>query len=316
MSKYLDYTSNKFTQEHYNRQYTYPYVAYSKEEDRVIYSIVKQGDKYEVNFYSKSTSFPTKYVEVDLGLPSGTKWLDRNIGATSILDPGAYFSWGNTEGVLKSKQLMTLDEIMIMLYGDSYTQDEKQKVKTIIENNNFLKTLEEEIVRDYKFTKEYYDNTYGAGLVVETIDNEVKIINTNDNNNILYEGSCYDAENTIIPNKYDTVYSLTNGKYSTPSIDDFKELLYHTKVTMPVIYEDGNLYEFEFEFEQEPSEQRGYICNLINTTELPSGWNDNLDVKFKIVSGLVFTGKNGNTLTLPISNCYSEAENAEYIYEI
>ena len=49
MGKYLDYTSNKFTQEHYNRQYTYPYVAYSKEEDRVIYSLNKDNSDQPIN---------------------------------------------------------------------------------------------------------------------------------------------------------------------------------------------------------------------------------------------------------------------------
>ncbi len=34
---------------------------------------------------------------VDLGLPSGTKWADRNIGATSLEDYGAYFAWGETK---------------------------------------------------------------------------------------------------------------------------------------------------------------------------------------------------------------------------
>lgn len=33
---------------------------------------------------------------VDLGLPSGTLWCDRNVGAKSPYDDGAYFSWGNT----------------------------------------------------------------------------------------------------------------------------------------------------------------------------------------------------------------------------
>ena len=35
---------------------------------------------------------------VDLGLPSGNLWADRNIGAASIGDYGYYFSWGNTQG--------------------------------------------------------------------------------------------------------------------------------------------------------------------------------------------------------------------------
>jgi len=34
---------------------------------------------------------------VDLGLPSGTLWADRNIGADSPEDYGDYFAWGETE---------------------------------------------------------------------------------------------------------------------------------------------------------------------------------------------------------------------------
>lgn len=39
---------------------------------------------------------PTK--AVDLGLPSGTLWADRNVGAWAPEDYGEYFSWGNIEG--------------------------------------------------------------------------------------------------------------------------------------------------------------------------------------------------------------------------
>lgn len=34
---------------------------------------------------------------VDLGLPSGTKWADRNVGANAPEDYGTYFSWGETQ---------------------------------------------------------------------------------------------------------------------------------------------------------------------------------------------------------------------------
>ena len=44
---------------------------------------------------SKSASAP---IAVDLGLPSGRLWADRNIGASSPEDVGLYFSWGNTDG--------------------------------------------------------------------------------------------------------------------------------------------------------------------------------------------------------------------------
>lgn len=35
---------------------------------------------------------------VDLGLPSGNLWADRNVGASEIEDDGLYFAWGEIEG--------------------------------------------------------------------------------------------------------------------------------------------------------------------------------------------------------------------------
>ena len=35
---------------------------------------------------------------IDLGLPSGRLWADRNVGAKSPEDDGLYFSWGNVVG--------------------------------------------------------------------------------------------------------------------------------------------------------------------------------------------------------------------------
>ena len=41
---------------------------------------------------------PANVVAVDLGLPSGTKWANMNIGAESPEDYGLYFAWGETIG--------------------------------------------------------------------------------------------------------------------------------------------------------------------------------------------------------------------------
>lgn len=55
-------------------------------------------------FYGPAKSFTTlgEYADipngaVDLGLPSGTLWADRNVGADSPEDYGDYFAWGETE---------------------------------------------------------------------------------------------------------------------------------------------------------------------------------------------------------------------------
>ena len=45
-------------------------------------------------------------VAVDLGLPSGTLWCDRNVGAKSPEDYGAFFSWGNVDPHFPNKENM------------------------------------------------------------------------------------------------------------------------------------------------------------------------------------------------------------------
>ena len=38
-----------------------------------------------------------EYEYVDLGLPSGLKWANMNLGATSETDYGDYYMWGSTK---------------------------------------------------------------------------------------------------------------------------------------------------------------------------------------------------------------------------
>lgn len=52
------------------------------------------ADKMAIDLYADVTGLEA----VDLGLPSGTLWADKNIGATNKTDAGLYFSWGNIEG--------------------------------------------------------------------------------------------------------------------------------------------------------------------------------------------------------------------------
>ena len=49
---------------------------------------------------------PSEVTAVDLGLPSGKLWADRNVGAKSPEDYGAFFSWGNVEPHFPNKENM------------------------------------------------------------------------------------------------------------------------------------------------------------------------------------------------------------------
>ena len=59
--------------------------------------------KYDVLYYIKplgSVNLITipRYTAVDLGLPSGLKWANMNVGAESETDYGLYFQWGDVVG--------------------------------------------------------------------------------------------------------------------------------------------------------------------------------------------------------------------------
>ncbi len=55
-------------------------------------AIVEAGKKYILTL--KVTEVASPYTAVDLGLPSGTKWANMNVGATTETDYGDYFAWG------------------------------------------------------------------------------------------------------------------------------------------------------------------------------------------------------------------------------
>lgn len=59
-----------------------------------------------------SGSAPEGAVAVDLGLPSGTKWANMNVGATKPEEFGLYFAWGETVGYANKqlKDVEVLDE--------------------------------------------------------------------------------------------------------------------------------------------------------------------------------------------------------------
>ena len=80
-----------------------------------------------------------KYPTVDLGLTSGTLWMDRNIGAEEITDNGLYFAWGETQGY-------TAEEIGVNKQFDGgdykhYNYDNKELTKYT--GSDGLRTLEE-----------------------------------------------------------------------------------------------------------------------------------------------------------------------------
>ena len=81
---------------------------------------------------SHETAVSDKPLAIDLGLPSGTLWCDRNVCAKSPEDYGAFFSWGNIEPHFPNKENMD--------WGD------------------------DDYAFDYKFSSENYKQTPGYKL--------------------------------------------------------------------------------------------------------------------------------------------------------
>lgn len=61
------------------------------------YSFIKNIYTYEnaIKKYHELLALNSNYKMIDLDLPSGTLWADRNIGATDIYDGGKLFQWGD-----------------------------------------------------------------------------------------------------------------------------------------------------------------------------------------------------------------------------
>lgn len=70
-----------------------PYEYYYK----IGLGIVSDICTYSVLEFNTPT-YEIPYSYVDLGLPSGTLWADKNVGAENPWDNGLYFSWGNVDG--------------------------------------------------------------------------------------------------------------------------------------------------------------------------------------------------------------------------
>lgn len=72
-----------------------------KDSDSTI-QIVCNSTTYEMNMNKAiEIGLFNKYINykaVDLGLTSGTLWMDRNVGAEKDTDYGLYFAWGETDG--------------------------------------------------------------------------------------------------------------------------------------------------------------------------------------------------------------------------
>ena len=110
-------TNTEYTTFTESDKYVLPNVSYIVASDTVMYGILKteEGD-YKVLMVSRKDISGLTYNEVDLELPSGRKWADRNVGATSPESYGTYFAWGETTGLTyEGVKNVTAEQLCSML---------------------------------------------------------------------------------------------------------------------------------------------------------------------------------------------------------
>ena len=124
----------------------------------------------DIQYTANTSNIKSAGQAVDLGLPSGTKWANMNVGATSESDNGILFVWGDITGsqmnattptsYLDVKAQTSLDDLFDLYKGADV------KVGTICDTTNISKIVEPKLI-DLSFIG---DTTQLDSLSRATID--------------------------------------------------------------------------------------------------------------------------------------------------
>lgn len=173
------------------------YESFKNSTDFALPNVSHTIDTHKV-FYNSLVEPVSSYVMVDLGLPSGLKWADRNVGASSPEDFGLYFTWGETVG---------------------YTADQVGKDK-VFEPNNYWDNKDGSTSNFNKYEKdkltvlEASDDAatinMGSDWRMPTVDELTELINNT--NKILIDKNGNEVSSTTSDNfKGMKLVSKTNG---------------------------------------------------------------------------------------------------------
>jgi hypothetical protein len=134
-------------------------------------------DKYlERKYESDNATSETQFI--DLGLPSGTLWADRNIGADAPEDYGEYFRWGETAPFTEESYAYDYRDL-----GDNIAGTEYDVATTILGKGYKMPTDEQlkELLRCCTRELTTFNDVYG-----------MKVTGPNSNNIFLpAAGFCY-----------------------------------------------------------------------------------------------------------------------------
>ena len=148
--------------------------------------------------YSASTSYIKNAGQaVDLGLPSGTKWANMNIGASSEADNGILFVWGDVTGTK-----------LLASSATSYT--DVKAATSLAELFEMYKAAEEKVGFVYDTTNVYVE---AVAPLVNGLDYWTK-------DSITIDGKKYSRFDALVLEKYNEI----QPKYEGQRVADFSKI--------------------------------------------------------------------------------------------
>ena len=139
----------------------------------------------------------TQYI--DLGLPSGTLWADRNIGAIEPEDEGDFYAWGETE----PKKEYLWDNYK---WGEDCTKYNEKDGKTVLEPEDdvvYLKTKGKAHIPTIEQIRELLDNTISKNQTINGVKGRLYKSKVNGNTIFIpFAGDCYNHIGTNIWSNY------------------------------------------------------------------------------------------------------------------
>ena len=141
----------------------------------------------------------TQYI--DLGLPSGTLWADRNIGAIEPEDEGDFYAWGGTE----PKKEYLWDNYK---WGEDCTKYNDKDGKTVLEPEDdvvYLKTKGKAHIPTKEQMRELLDNTISKNQTINGVKG--RLYKSKVNGNTIFLPFAGDYYNHIGTNIWSTYWS-------------------------------------------------------------------------------------------------------------
>lgn len=103
------------------------YYDFKFSEDFVLPNVTLVEDEKQL-YLNDENSYYNGHEYIDLGLPSGTLWAKKNVGAEMGSDYGLYFAWGNVEGFTEDSG-HAFNEDNYQVSGYTIGTDEKLPLK-------------------------------------------------------------------------------------------------------------------------------------------------------------------------------------------